>query len=253
MEPVQPRPAATIALIRDGESGIETWMMRRSMSMAFASGALVFPGGGVDPRDSDTTIPWAGVSPDELGLRLGVATAEARAVGNAAARELFEEAGVLTTLRGTQEHHSAKRRAVEAKELTLADLLSAEGESLAMDRFAPWGRWVTPASESRRYDTWFFVCSVTDQVDLSPSAEAVEASWVSVAEALETAARQDVLVLPPTIAVLRSLRDAGSVDGALRASAERDMSPVDPRIVDNADGTVSVFGWGEEVVVRVAR
>ena len=51
--PTRVADAATIALVRDGQAGIEVWMMRRVSAMSFASGALVSPGGGVDPRDAD--------------------------------------------------------------------------------------------------------------------------------------------------------------------------------------------------------
>ena len=70
-------------------------MLRRVRSMAFAAGVFAFPGGSVDPRDSEEGLAWAGPDPDEWGRALGAPAALARALVCAAVRETFEESGVL--------------------------------------------------------------------------------------------------------------------------------------------------------------
>jgi 8-oxo-dGTP pyrophosphatase MutT (NUDIX family) len=45
-------PAATVVLIRDGVTGLETLMLRKNAALAFG-GMWVFPGGRVDPGDGD--------------------------------------------------------------------------------------------------------------------------------------------------------------------------------------------------------
>jgi 8-oxo-dGTP pyrophosphatase MutT (NUDIX family) len=70
-------PAATVVLLRDGESGLEVLLARRSSKLAFHGGAWVFPGGRIDPGDY-------GDAPDDL----------ARAARMGAVREAKEEAGV---------------------------------------------------------------------------------------------------------------------------------------------------------------
>jgi len=52
--PVEAVPAATVVLLRDGEPGLETLMLRRNSKLAFAGGMWVFPGGRVDPEDAPT-------------------------------------------------------------------------------------------------------------------------------------------------------------------------------------------------------
>ncbi|MDR0593458.1 MAG: NUDIX domain-containing protein [Bifidobacteriaceae bacterium] len=91
--PVEPRCAATVMLVRDRP--IEVFMLRRASTMAFAPDAVVFPGGRVDPRDADPDLPWAGPSPAQWARRMGCDEATARQVVVAAARELFEETGIL--------------------------------------------------------------------------------------------------------------------------------------------------------------
>ena len=90
--PAEPRDAATVVLLRDGGSdpvGPEVYLLRRQSSMAFAGGMCVFPGGGVDPRDFDTDVAWAGPPPAEWGERLGCEPAPAQALVCAAVRENF--------------------------------------------------------------------------------------------------------------------------------------------------------------------
>ena len=62
-EPVPPRDAATVMLLRDGVGGVEVYLLRRRSTMAFAASMYVFPGGGGDERDHDAEIAWAGPCP----------------------------------------------------------------------------------------------------------------------------------------------------------------------------------------------
>jgi 8-oxo-dGTP pyrophosphatase MutT (NUDIX family) len=71
-------PAATVLLIRDGDEGIETLMLRRDSKLAFAGGMWVFPGGRVDPAD------YPPGRPDDVEA----------AVRTAAVREAREESGL---------------------------------------------------------------------------------------------------------------------------------------------------------------
>src|SRR4051794_20987997 len=77
LTPAEPRDAATVVLLREGTSagaadGPEVYLLRRQASMAFAAGMCVFPGGGVDPRDFDHEVAWAGPVPAEWSVRLAV-------------------------------------------------------------------------------------------------------------------------------------------------------------------------------------
>src|SRR4051794_23047107 len=96
--PVEARDASTVVLLRDGdgrEGGVEVYLLRRGGGMAFAGRFCVFPGGGVDPRDFDAAIGWAGPAPREWARLLSTSEDHARALVCAAVRETFEESGVL--------------------------------------------------------------------------------------------------------------------------------------------------------------
>src|ERR1700761_6993339 len=82
-------------LLRQAPGGLEVFLMRRHSAMDFVAGVMVFPGGGVDDRDRNADIAWFGPEPSWWAQRLGVDTDLAEALVCAAARETFEESGVL--------------------------------------------------------------------------------------------------------------------------------------------------------------
>lgn len=193
-----PRRAATVMLLRDpaDAGGLPTvHMLRRRASMAFAGGAYAYPGGGVDPRDDDRLVGWAGPALESWAERLGVGTAaEAQAVVCAAVRETYEEAGVLLagptadTVVGdtTGAEWEADREALIARELSFAEFLDRRGLVLRSDLLGAWARWITPEFEPRRYDTWFFVAALPEgQRTRNASTEADRTVWIAPADAAD--------------------------------------------------------------------
>ena len=97
-KPAEPKDASTVVLLRGGDGdpgGLEVYLLRRTVDMAFAGGFCVFPGGGVDPRDFDHEIGWVGPSASEWARLMETSESHARALVCAAVRETFEESGVL--------------------------------------------------------------------------------------------------------------------------------------------------------------
>ncbi len=166
--PATARPASTVLLLRDGGSAVEVFVLRRRASMAFAARMHAFPGGGVDPRDTDPRVPWVGPSPQEWGALLGCPAELAEALVCAAVRELFEECGVL--LAGSDDEAvvgdvsgpdwEQDRLALLDRSLAMSQLLIRRGLRLRSDLLRPWAHWTTPVFEPRRYDTWFFVAAL---------------------------------------------------------------------------------------------
>ncbi|MFI1394130.1 NUDIX hydrolase [Streptomyces sp. NPDC020681] len=234
LSPVEPKRAATVMLLRDTADGPAVHMLRRRASMAFASGAYVYPGGGVDARDS-RPIRWAGPPLDAWADRLGVDEQSAQAVVCAAVRETYEEAGVL--LAGltpdsvvgdtTGDDWEADRQALVDRELSFADFLDRRGLVLRSDLLGAWARWITPEFEPRRYDTWFFVADLPEgQRTRNASTEADRTVWIRPAEATAGYDKGDLLMMPPTVATLRVLQAYATAADALAAAAEQDMTPV---------------------------
>ncbi|MFE9428239.1 NUDIX hydrolase [Kitasatospora sp. NPDC006697] len=232
LTPLVPKPSATVVLLRDGAAGPQAYLLRRRSSMAFAAGMYAYPGGGVDARDAGGEPGWAGPSPEQWAERLGVDRATAQAVVCAAVRETFEEAGVL--LAGPDADSiapardwTAERAALEAHQLSFADFLRENRLVLRSDLLGGWARWVTPAFEERRYDTWFFVAALPPgQLAAHEVGEADRVAWLPPAEAVRGHAEGRYGMLPPTITVLRELLPLRSAAEALAAAERRTLTPV---------------------------
>ncbi|MER5834857.1 NUDIX hydrolase [Streptomyces sp. NPDC002130] len=243
LTPVAPKRAATVMLLKDTGSGTAVHMLRRRASMAFAGGAYAYPGGGVDPRDDDHQVRWAGPTRAWWAQRLGVDETAAQAIVCAAVRETYEEAGVL--LAGpahdsvvgdtTGADWEADRAALVARDLSFAEFLDRRGLVLRSDLLGAWTRWITPEFESRRYDTWFFVAALPEgQRTRNASTEADRTVWIAPREAADGYDKGELLMMPPTIATLRQLTAYETAAGALDAAQGRDLTPVlaTARLVD---------------------
>ncbi|MFF3346045.1 NUDIX hydrolase [Streptomyces sp. NPDC002779] len=251
LTPVPPKRAATVMLLKDTATGTPAvHMLRRRASMAFAGGAYAYPGGGVDPRDDDHHVRWAGPTRAWWAQRLGVDESSAQAIVCAAVRETYEEAGVL--LAGptpdsvvgdtTGADWEADRAALVARDLSFAEFLDRRGLVLRSDLLGAWTRWITPEFESRRYDTWFFVAALPEgQRTRNASTEADRTVWIRPQEAAESYDKGELLMMPPTIATLRQLAPCATAAEALATAPARDMTPVIAR-ARLEDGEI-VLSW----------
>ncbi len=249
--PAEPRDAATVVLLRPGAAGSsEVYLLRRQTSMAFAGGMCVFPGGGVDRRDFDHAVAWAGPTPSEWAERLGTDEPMARALVCAAVRETFEESGVLlagpvgdpddVVADTTAEDWEADRVALESRELSLTDFLDRRGLVLRTDLLGAWSGWLTPVFEPRRYRTWFFAAALPEgQVTRDVSSESSSVAWLPVPDAVAQAEAGEILMMPPT---WLTCLDVDQYDGPAAVLAEADGRTVDMFMPE-------VVGDGEEFVL----
>lgn len=221
------RDAATVVLLRDGASGIEAWLLTRVREMAFAAGMSVFPGGRVDPADAD--LPLAGADLAQLAAQFDCSPSVAHALVGCAARETFEETGVLLTVPPAL---LAEARAdVEAGRTAFGDVLADHGLAVNAAALRPWARWITPAGEARRYDARFFVGVVPGGVaPANTTTESSEASWVPISVALEQAERGERGLLPPTLLTLAELHSFAAVADVLAAAEDRRVEPTRPAL-----------------------
>ncbi|MGJ5826105.1 NUDIX hydrolase [Streptomyces ossamyceticus] len=260
LTPVTPRRAATVMLLKDTADIPVVHMLRRRASMAFAGGAYAYPGGGVDPRDDDHRIRWAGPTRAWWADRLGVDEAGAQAIVCAAVRETYEEAGVLLagptpdTVVGdtTGDDWEADRAAVAARDLPFAEFLDRRGLVLRSDLLGAWTRWITPEFEARRYDTWFFVAALPQgQRTRNASTEADRTVWIRPRAAAEGYDKGELLMMPPTIATLRQLTAYDTAAGALAAAPGRDLTPVLARARLENDEVILSWPGHDEFTKRI--
>lgn len=195
--PTAPRDAAVVVLHRwhglRGDERAVYWVKRES-SLRFAGGFWAFPGGRVDPDDARVRVTGGG----------GAAVAIA-----AAARELFEETGVLKATGAERlDQHTLEelRRSLLANSLAFSSLLSSYGLSLDAADFVAAGRWVTPASHAVRFDTRFFLVEApAGQRAQVWKGELESGEWVRPEDALARWRTGQALLHPPNLHVLRVL------------------------------------------------
>ncbi|GAB3439450.1 hypothetical protein GCM10027517_12830 [Phycicoccus ginsengisoli] len=240
-----PKSAATVMVVRDGAAGVEVFMLRRVATMAFAPRMMVFPGGGVDPRDAESDLPWAGPSPADWASLLQVEEATARELVAAAVREVFEECGVLLAgpspdvviedVRG--EHWQGQRQRLLSREASLSEVLREHDLVLRSDLLGYRAHWVTPEFEARRYDTRFFSALLPrGQRADDLTTEADVADWVQPVELVAAWRDGAALMLPPTVVAVEEVAGARS---AADFVAERPrIERVQPELVDTGDGLV---------------
>ncbi|MEG0758267.1 MAG: hypothetical protein RR505_07640, partial [Raoultibacter sp.] len=259
-EPVVPKLAATVMLVRDADfsaesryrsgnpSALEVFMLRRAKTMAFVPDAVVFPGGSVDVRDSDPGLPWAGPSPETWAQRMGCDVATARRIVVAAAREVFEECGVL--LAGadgasviedmTDPLWDEERARLTDHVESFAEMMIRRNLVLRTDLLGVRSRWMTPEFEPRRYDTFFFSALLPKgQTPDDRTSEATVADWVDPVWLFDQAEKGTALLVPPT------RYNLSFVASACRAEAFVAEAPLIERIM-----LQPVRSGSEEVVLR---
>jgi len=224
--PAPVRAAATLLLVRD-RPAFQVLMVRRHHQIDFAGGALVFPGGKVEPHDA----------PEDMRF-----DADDGAARVAAIREAFEESGILLAQDAdgrpcrTDGALDAARQAIAAG-APLAPALERLGLTPELDALVPFARWIAPAVVPKRFDTRFYIAEApAEQVAACDGSEAVEAEWIAPDEALRLAALGERTIIFPTRMNLRRLAESRTVAAALAAARARPLVTVEPVIERRADG-----------------
>jgi 8-oxo-dGTP pyrophosphatase MutT (NUDIX family) len=164
----------------------------------------------------------------------------------AAARELFEEAGVLLA-RGAdgafvsfagaadRARFTQDRRHVHGGGLTLRDIVDREGLRLALDALVPLAHWVTPPIDVRQFDTRFFVTRVpVHQAPAHDDTETTHSLWIAAAEAIARCRTDDIVLPPPTWTTLREIERFRTVDEVLEWARQRRIVRREPKFVEQA-------------------
>jgi 8-oxo-dGTP pyrophosphatase MutT (NUDIX family) len=254
-ETLIPRPAATVLTLRDAPNGYEILMLRRNVRSEFMGGIFVFPGGAVDTEDADA--PVYGLNDDVASQRLELEHG-GLAFYVACLRELFEEAGLLIvcddegrerrfTTPEELERLATYRRALNAGEVTLAEVLSREDVCLDLRGVAYLAHWITPAGMPRRYDTRFFVALAPEGQPATHDAnETVADRWMRPVEALSSQGRGEFDMVPPTIKNLEAISHFSTPREVLDfARALGPVTAIQPRLLER-DGVTVIVVPGDE-------
>ena len=196
--PATPKDAAAIILLRQNTdpANPEVFWVKRSDKLAFLGGFHAFPGGQIDAEDALVNVRNA-PNPETAAMISG------------AARELFEELGVLVARGGetlTKGQRVSLLDDLEAGRMTWSALLKHYELHLDANDFTYVGRWVTPPFNVRRFDTWFFLVECPPKQEPNVIAgELASGEWLTARDAYDRWRQDQVVAVPPTLHALRSL------------------------------------------------
>jgi ribonuclease/clavin/mitogillin len=200
-----PKDAAAVILLRTNTDprNPEVYLVKRSTKLAFLGGFHAFPGGQLETSDAEARVENCGDT-------------ETAAMISCAARELFEEVGVLLA-RGSQTLTAGQRVSLlddlESGRMSWPELLRHFGLHLDASDFTFVGRWVTPPFAPRRFDTWFFLanCPAKREPRVTPDSELESGEWIVAQDAYAKWGRSEVIAVPPVLHALKTLA-AGLTD-----------------------------------------
>lgn len=222
-------PAATLVLMREaGGDAPELLMIERAADMSFAAGALVFPGGRIDPGDraiaADPALlaPGHALDPDDAAARV------------AAIRETIEEVGIAPGLDPAPDPAAIVHlRAALAEGGDFAALLAAAGYLLDLGRLTLFARWRPNLSQTRNFDTRFYLAVAPDDAAAeADGGESVHAAWLTASKALADADARTRRIIFPTRRNLERLAGWASHADGVADAARYPVEPITPWMED---------------------
>lgn len=235
------RTASTVLLLREAAGSMEIFMVQRNRQIEFSSGALVFPGGSMDPNDREIAADSALVA-DRSGLDLDTV-----AIRIGGIRETFEESGILLARpRGSSALVSAdramtldsQREPLDEGKISFADILREHDLVPAIDLLTLFAHWITPVKLPKRFDTHFLLAlAPPDQIGKHDGKESVDSVWLTPKAALEAAESGRYNLPFPTIRNLIKLDKLGTAQAAMDHARAMSVVTVVPEMSRNADGT----------------
>ena len=250
-DPLQPRPASTLVLLRDVDGALEVLLLKRHSLSDVHGGAHVFPGGKLDPADSRLdSESRLDESTASLHARLGEPALDpslAAGLFVAALREAFEESGILLAHGATpalcREAAAHARTLAGATDGAFNALLAEFGLRLRVVDLVPYSRWVTPAmGQNKRFDTRFFVASApAGALACHDNHETTEAIWMRPRAALQRNWDHEIVFAPPQIMTLAQLGRHASVQSVLAEARSRPPPVIAPVPIGQGAGRVMCY------------
>lgn len=230
-ETVPIRAAATVMLV-DDKPDLQIFMMERNANTIFAGGMWVFPGGSVDVNDDPETFEHISAHrSDEQASELMGLERGGLAYYVAAVREAFEEAGILLAINKhdqsplemikpeVQARFDEHRDRVNENSDNFPLIIDKENLLLDVGQMHYVARWVTPVGPPRRFDARFFVSRMPkNQFPQHDDHELVHSEWFSPAEILEREAKGEMVLMSPTLRMVRSLAKFDSADQVIESA-----------------------------------
>ncbi len=193
----------------------------------------MFPGGKVDASDGDAAWDRHTTSPAPRSDAFETAQTRARALAIAACRELLEEGAIVPVVGDAIEDEAALSLRAKVREGNpLRDELARRKLVLDIGRLVPFGRWVTPEAESRRFDARFYLLPLPPgQRGHHDDHETTTSFWATPQAVLERWMAGKISMAPPTTRALELLSSVGSIAEALALAEAQSLQPICPVFV----------------------
>lgn len=223
-EPVVPKLASSVLIVRPKDESVEVFLIKRHETMKFLGGFHAFPGGRVEPADysSEALSRFRGLSEEDACEQLRdryckVEPPEGLGFWTAAIREVFEETGLLycsdenkklfccTTVE-KQNKINQYRENLNSKKIKFHEILIKENLYFAVNQLKHFNHFTTPPISPIRYDTHFFFAILPQNQDFDPSSREIASSdWITPREALKKYRSREIKLIPPQIMCLKKL------------------------------------------------
>lgn len=216
-------PAATLVVWNDRPHGPEILVVERSAKMAFAAGAIVFPGGRVDPLDRAMAANYG--RPDDAPKVTAI-------------RETLEETGVAAGISGLSgaEMGPELQQALH-QGVNFAELLERHSLKLDLEALTAFARWMPAFKQPRKFDTLFYLVAapVGDWEPHPQEGECVSAEWANPLSLIDRINVGEASAIFPTKRNLERLAQHGSLESALADARNHSIETIIPW-VEEIDG-----------------
>lgn len=197
-----PKLASTVVLM---DHNYKIYLTKRPITMKFMGGFYVFPGGSVNLEDNVDGNKYIKGSQKNESFSLAHYVA--------AARELFEEVGVLLCSRydGSPVQLNADtemryRQLLVNGEISFSQMLKREEIYLELESLTYFGHRITPKWRTHRFDTRFFLARLPEGQSPKPDSNEIDnALWIYPKEALLAFQNGQMSMARATIASLRAI------------------------------------------------
>ena len=233
------RPAATVMLI-DDRPDLQVYMMERHANTVFAGGMWVFPGGSVDATDDSSEFQAISIHrSDKEASELMDLSSGGLAYYVAAIREAFEEAGILLALQRDnhepldltppeiEKRFSQHRDDINDSSRQFMEIIRDENLILDAGVMHYVARWITPKGPPRRFDARFFIAKMpSNQTPIHDNGELVHSEWLSPNEILEQAEAGKMVLMSPTLRMIKNLALFDSAEQVIESVAAKQTDEI---------------------------
>tara|TARA_Y100001960_G_C14760505_1_gene873827 strand:- start:402 stop:1103 length:702 start_codon:yes stop_codon:yes gene_type:complete len=210
---------------------MEVLILTKAHGSQFAAGALVFPGGKLDPMDRNYMENMGAKNDPIIEFKI------------AAIRELFEECGILLAKKVVTDKLIPSSEVIQIKtdnpDRGLFEIANLNSLELAIDHLLHFAHWITPQQRPKRYNTHFFVTRAPDlnTTPIVDGYEIVNAEWRRPRDILKDVYSGVLKLVLPTMMNIMRLSEFSKVEDVFKEYTNKEIICVEPKQIEANDGS----------------